>query len=311
MSIDKKCAPGKVYKDGSCLSDESLKKIILNYNKKNKDKININLPRKELVTILERKLSNVCNEQTCWLKLDVVQELEDKFKEDVEENTFRPKGPAKKYEWLSTTHINEVIEQYQNVHKNFIFLGAVPYDFEDLAVLGIHDLNFDTLIKDGKTKIGLVINLDNHDQGGSHWVSLFADLEKSQVYFFDSVGQPPRKRIRKFINRIVKFLYHKKYNTKLQINDTINTIKSMQKLSEKEKYKQLTSSKYLKNLLDGSFDIKYNTKQHQFRNSECGVYSINFIVRLVNGEPYTSIVENITKDEEMNKFRKEYFRNVN
>ena len=85
----------------------------------------------------------------------------------------------------------------------------------------------------------------------------------------------------------------------------------MQKLSEKEKYKQLTSSKYLKNFLDGSFDIKYNTKQHQFRNSECGVYSINFIVRLVNGEPYTSIVENITKDEEMNKFRKEYFRNVN
>ena len=125
-------------------------------------------------------------------------------KEDVEENTFRPKGPAKKYEWLSTTHINDVIEQYQNVHKNFIFLGAVPYDFEDLAVLGIHDLNFDTLIKDGKTKIGLVINLDNHDQGGSHWVSLFADLEKRQVYFFDSVGQPPRKRIRKFMERDVE-----------------------------------------------------------------------------------------------------------
>ena len=35
----------------------------------------------------------------------------------------------------------------------------------------------------------------------------------------------------------------------------------------------------IKNLFK-DFDIRYNTVQHQFNNSECGVYSINFVIRL-------------------------------
>ena len=58
------------------------------------------------------------------------------------------------------------------------------------------------------------------------------------------------------------------------------------------------------------FDIRYNSKQHQFNNSECGVYSINFIVRLVSGESFDEITNNITKDPKMNECRKSYFRNV-
>lgn len=299
LDPDKKCAPGKKYTNGSCFTAESLRKIVQNYNKRNENKIDPNLPKEKIVDELEKKLSDKCSDQTCWLRLDFVKELDN---EDIETNTFRPKGPSKKYEWLSTTHINEVIEQYHNVHKDFLFLGAVPYDFEDLPVLGISDIKFDELKKQGKYKIGMVINLDEHYKNGSHWVALYADLNKNQIYFFDSLGRNPLKRIRKFINKITKYMYHKKYSKDLPINDII----------EKFRNKNLiTSNKHIKNLLGSGFDIRYNHIQHQFENSECGVYSINFILRLVEGETFDSIIHNIIKDEEMNDNRKIYFRNVN
>jgi hypothetical protein len=305
---DEKCAPTKKYQDGSCFTYESLKKIAESYNTRNNDKIDTSLNKEALVQTLENKLSNKCSEQTCWLRLDFVKEMDNK---EIENNTFRPSGPSKKYEWLSTTHINEVIEQYQEKYKDFLFFGAVPYDFEDLPVLGMHNINFDNLKKENKTKIGVVINLDEHYKDGSHWVALYADLNKFQVYFFDSIGKRPYKRIRKFINKITKYMYHQKFGEKLHINDVIEKFKKIKGLPEDKVTKFIESNSYLKNLLGGGFDIRYNHIQHQFNNSECGVYSINFITRLVEGETFDDIITNITKDEAMNQNRKVYFRNVN
>ena len=114
---DMKCAPSKKYSDGSCFTLDILKKIASNYNSKNSNKINTDLSKAELVNELENRLKNKCSDQTCWLRLDIVKELDN---EDIKSNTFRPKGPSKKYEWLSTSHINEVIEQYQKIHNNFL-----------------------------------------------------------------------------------------------------------------------------------------------------------------------------------------------
>ena len=308
LDPDMKCAPGKKYVDGSCFSLDVLKKIATKYNEKNSNKIDLNLGKTELVNELENRLQDKCSEQTCWLRLDIVKALDDK---NILTSTFRPKGPNQKYEWLSTTHINDVIEQYQNIHSDFLFLGAVPLDFEDLQVLGISDLNFSELEKSGKTKIGMVINLDEHWKEGSHWVGLFSDLEKNQIYYFDSLGKKPLKRTRKFINKLSKYLYQKKYKEKLPINDILNKIKEVDVNKVNEKYKKIENNPYIKKIIDGNFDIRYNNIQHQFENSECGVYSIDFIVRLVSGESFDNVINNITSDEEMNKNRKIFFRNVN
>ena len=305
---DKKCAPSKKYLNGSCFSLDILKKIANNYNNKNSNKINLNSSKLELVKELETRLNDKCSDQVCWLRLDIVKELEN---EDVENNTFRPKGPRKKYEWLNTTHINEVIKQYHNIHNNFLFLGAVPLDFEQLPILGISDLKFEELVDQGKTKIGLVINLDEHWKDGSHWVALYTDLEKNQIYYFDSLGKKPLKKTRKFINRITKYLYSKKYNKNLPINDVVEKFKNLNKLKEDKLENIINSNEYIKNLIGGGFDIRYNNIQHQFKNSECGVYSMNFIIRLVSGESFDNIINNITNDDLMNENRKIYFRNVN
>jgi len=300
---DEKCAPGKKLDKGSCFTTEALIKIANNYNKNHTDKIDVTLSREKLIDVLEEKLKDVCSEQTCWLRLNIVKELKN---DDIENNTFRPEGPNKQYEWLSTSHIDDVMEQYQKVNKNFLFLGAVPYDFEQIKMLGIHNLNFTDLEKQGKTEIGMVINLDEHWQNGSHWVGLYINLVKYQIYYYDSVGSKPGKRVRAFISRVTKYLYRKRFHEDIKIGDVINKLKKYASSQSGGTY----NDKYVKNIMNGGFDIRYNKNKHQFDDSECGVYSIYFIERLITGESFDNITNNIIKDDVINQRRKLYFRNV-
>ena len=306
--INKKCAPNKIYKDGSCMSIESLIKIAQKWNIKNKDKINIIEDKQYLVNELDSKLQNKCSNQLCWLRLDLVKELEDN--DDLLNNTFRPLGPNGKYDWLSTTDIDNVIAQYQEKYPEFLFLGAVPYDFEDLKFLGLSNLNFKELEEENKYKIGMVINLDEHYKGGSHWVALYTNLLTNQIYFFDSVGKKPRKRIKKFINKIIKYLYYKKYNKKLSIQFIYEKLKNYNKLSNSDHKHFFNTNIEIQNLIN-NFDIRHNHIQHQFKDSECGVYSIYFITKLVSDIPFDTVINTIILDDEMNKYRKKYFVNVN
>jgi hypothetical protein len=247
------------------------------------NKIQITENKEELVKELESRMKNTCSDQTCWLRTDFVKAMND---EEIENDTFRPEGPSNKKEWLSTTDINNVVSQYQEKFKDFLFLGAVPADFLELEILGIKDLDFHELNKEGKNKIGMVINLDESWKSGSHWVALYANLDKDQIYYFDSFGKKPHKRTKKFINKIFTYMYKSKFKKNPRINDIIKG-----------------------GAIIKDFDVKYNSQQHQFSNTECGVYSMNFIIRLVRGETFEEITNNITKDAEMNKCRDSYFRN--
>lgn len=291
--MDTKCAPDRQYQQGSCLKNDEIQKISIAYNKEHpNDTIQLTNNKEKNIKKLNNKFNNKygCSSQVCWLQQNFVKNIFDK--DDPVKTTFRPRGPNAKFDWLSTTNINDVIQQYEKLYPDFLFLGAVPYDFEELPQLPIRSLNFNELENNSIHKIGMVINLDEHDQPGSHWVALFANLSNNQVYFFDSVGKKPGRKIRKFITRITKHLYKKKYNQNLDIH----------------KLKNSENNKYYKNV-DNFFDIKYNHIQHQFKNSECGVYSINFILRLLKGETFDDIINNITNDDDMNKCRKTYFRN--
>ena len=101
--------------------------------------------KKHLLKELTSKLENICNDQICWLKQDFIKSLKDK---DILE-TFRPKGPEGKFEWLSTTHINKVMEQYEKKYNDFKFYGAVPIDFDDLPSLELKDINYQQLLDNG------------------------------------------------------------------------------------------------------------------------------------------------------------------
>lgn len=294
---DKKCAPSKDYKEGSCFTEVDLKKMSIAYNiyvekgKVDGTKIEIKNDKKHLLTELTSRLENTCDNQICWLKQKFVKDMKDK---DILNNTFRPTGPEGRFEWLSTLHINDVMEQYEKKYKDFKFFGAVPMDFNDLPFLGIKNMNFDELYDSGKTKLGFVFNLDEHWQSGSHWVSLYADLDKNIINYLDSYGKRPEKRVRNLVKRISKWCYgktHCKTNVCSELNESDSFMR--------------TNSK---NRIENKMDIDYNHNRHQYKNSECGVYSLNFILRQLNGETFEQITKNKTLDDDMHSCRDVYFR---
>lgn len=297
---DKRCAPSKKFENGSCYTIESLKKIatVFNSQKKNENKqIVISNNKQQLLKQLTNRISEC---QSCWLRTELIKNIND----DTINNTFRPLGPDKKTAWLSTTDINEVAEQYEEKYNDFVFLGAVPFDFMELDMLEINNINLKKLEKDGKTQIGLVINLDEHNQNGSHWVALYTNLIKKQIYFFDSVGEKPGKKIKWFVNKLTNYFHQRDNNSNLKVGGIMKIMNRIKTKEIKDKYTSLLQDKV------SDIDMRYNKIQHQFKDTECGVYSINFIVRLTGGESFNDITNNITKDDKMNLCRETYFRNV-
>lgn len=291
---NQKCAPSRIYDGYSCFSFKSLKIIADAYNKhvgkdhKNYIKINNIKSKEELVKILHQRIE-YCNEnQLCWYDQPWFKKIKDY---DIKYNTFRPVGPLEKYKWLNTTNINNILNQYEHKYTDFLFLGAVPIDFEEISFYNIKNIDFDDLVKDNKTKLGMVINLDEHWQSGSHWVALYADLIKNHIYYFDSYGTKPNKRVIKFMLKIAIWCYNR------------NLINNYNNIN----YNMKNFLKNIKNKYNDALDIRYNKFRHQYKNSECGVYSINFILRLLKGDTFDQITNERTNDDNINTCRTKYF----
>lgn len=289
---DNVCAPSKKYNEGSCFTLENLQFIAEQINSKyfknnykskyNKSKyiyIKTNNNKrgllKDLIEFFKDKYS--CNDQLCWLKTPFMQSYGNS---EILENTFRPKGPAIGNDWLSNFDINKSMKQYEKKYNDFKFFQAAPDDFADLQYLkfnnyhnGINNYEelWDKLKRQNKTRIGTIFNTDDSSGGGQHWNALYFNLNDGEINFFDSVGTRPSKNVRKFIQILQNYFKSKNINSK----------------------------------------YSYNTIQHQFKNSECGVYSMNFIIRRLNGESFKDITTNIIKDDRMNLCRRKYFTNIN
>ncbi len=223
--------------------------------------------KKELLRALTKNIKNKydCDDQLCWLNLPIMPN------DEVKNDTFRPDGPNEGTKWLSTTDIDKVLKQYESVYKDFVSFGAVPRDFKKLSNLEINapHYNFDNLLNSNKSKIGMVVNFDYSTGRGTHWVAVYVDLKKGQIYYSDSYGTKPIKEIKDFMDYSENFI--------------------------KKKY------------LNINIDRKNNMMQHQKKNSECGVYSINFILRLLKGESFNDLTSKRLPDDSVNKCRNKYF----
>jgi len=292
-----KCAPSKTFSEGSCFTIESLQKLANAYNREvgedSNKQILITNSKTNLIKELSNRISECKNDQLCWLNVDWIQNIKDN---EIHKNTFRPIGPQARFKWLNTTNINEIMVQYQGKYPNFKFLGAVPYDFEELEQLNIGNINFDELINQNINKIGLVINFDEHWRSGSHWVGLYANLAKNQIYYFDSYGGKPKNKISKFVKKIALWCYKRHYLNEQEGGSDSD-------IDTESEFMKNTKNKYEKKM-----DIEFNKNRHQFKNSECGVYSVNFILRLLKGETFNEICSVITPDDKVNECRKTYFR---
>jgi len=274
---DKRCAPGNSFENGSCITLHSLIKLANAYNRDNSDKIklydgyenkNPTKYKRYLLKSFKKKVYK-CKNQRCWLEQGYTRNLTNSDKDKILDNTYRPDGPTGRFEWLNTIHIDQMMGQYENVYTEFKFLGAVPMDFDELPNLGIKNLNFNELEKEGIYKLGIVFNLDEHYKSGSHWVGLFADLKNGIVRYLDSYGISPDERVVILVNRMLKYMKKKGINA----------------------------------------TYEFNKIRHQFKGSECGVYSTNFIIRMLRGDTFEQICNDKTSDDKINRCRNRYFIN--
>ena len=57
-----------------------------------------------------------------------------------------------------------------------------------------------------RSYVGVVFNLDRHDQSGSHWVGLFVNIPKRVISYYDSTASPPPQYIKFFIDMLERNL---------------------------------------------------------------------------------------------------------
>jgi len=244
------CSPALHRRAGeTCLPTSSLERLTKIWNKKYpRHKINVgNTTRKATkrdqdagksknAFVWKRLREAIKKEYDCESEYCLVKKLPG-LNESSKKNMmkyFRPEKPqawAKNpRQWLDSYNIEDVLNQYEQSDKTFEFIGPVPIDFDTkIGAFGkciVDELcNIDLIAaqKAGTEKIGIVFNLDKHDEPGSHWVCAFVDIPKKSAYYFDSYGYPPQEEI---VNLLQRF--------KIQYCDNIyyNDIRHQRKGSE-------------------------------------------------------------------------------
>jgi len=254
----KNCSPvieGKTPKGAdTCFPEYILLKIRDAYNADTRHTpIQETDPTKIWHTLRER-LKPQCQTEDCWLG----QLKNTTLRKQINDLVFAPKQPPEwkknPTEWLSNFDIFAVLKQYEAAHPQFKVIGPTPIDYatrlpeqngkcvwEDLC-----HLDLARLIKaEGKRKIGVVFNLDRYDEPGSHWTSMFIDVDHRLVFYFDSAANP----------------------TPGEVNTLVQEIKKQG------------------NAMGIDFQYMENwPKSHQLSDTECGMYSLFFIITMLTGE---------------------------
>lgn len=270
-----RCSPKASVQEGmksgyTCYSLPQLRELTLAYNNLRPD---APLPidkrtRAQLHRQLMKAMDQVCADEFCWAEKT---NLKHKYKE-----IFRPIQPAEwsrnKRTWLNTNDIVNVMKQYEDLHKTFRFLGVFPIDFTDRAPYGtcygdeMCDFHIDKLKEAKQNEFAFVLNLDKHDEPGSHWVAVYCNIDPKLpnfgIFYYDSVGMKPGSYVSKFMENIRSQVNHK------------------------------------------DFVVSHNKIQKQFKNTECGMFSMIFLTQcLIKKASFHEICSYMPKDDDINKLR--------
>lgn len=308
-----KCFANSKGYNSSCYNQTNLTKMANDWNKyldntflqggkskdikSNKDKFKIkNIEKKDsktlwnIINYINTKFFN-CQNEYCWSNLPYIKGKSSLLAQ------FIPRKPRvwlkDNNTWLNTNDIENVLYQYEKRFPEFKFLGVSPIDYnyqyygncvsEEICHLDIKK----QFNEKKKNLLGIIFNLDRHNEPGSHWVAVFANLKKKEVYYYDSYGLRPPYEIRVLMRDIT------------QLGNFI----SEEDLNKSKTGECLDNC----NLESNVFKSYYNNVRHQYKNSECGVYSMHFIISFLEGQTFDQIINNIITDDEINKFRDIYY----
>lgn len=187
---------------------------------------------------------------------------------------FKPSGPANSTQLLDNFNIDDTLGRFELLGKEmfgkkFYHVGFQMIDFLDTNG-ELANINLLKLINDGYDCMGVIINTDVSSGGGKHWFALYCDLSSNPITIehFNSSGNPARESIIEW------------------------TAKQAEKLR--------ASGKQV-------FEILAGSKTVQKSNTECGMWSIIYILWRLTGHTREEFYNAGPSDEDMIKLRKLIF----
>lgn len=229
--------------------------------------------------------------QVLTRRLDVTEHAlaDTTSQQSISKHAYRPKAPrtwmsSDSSKWLSTEDIDQVMRQYESARSDFKFMGVTPINFLDRPITyggrcvspQMCALDIASLVQGGRVAhIGVVMNMDKHDDVGSHWVAIYVGLRPASpnfgVFYYDSVAKSPEPHIASWMKSVAKILRG------------LNKTSKVQTLS--------------------------NKVRRQFGQSECGIFSMMFLIAcIVTKSTFSDICATLGNDQAMKAARKILFR---
>tara|TARA_B100002051_G_C16733851_1_gene639913 strand:+ start:1980 stop:2498 length:519 start_codon:yes stop_codon:yes gene_type:complete len=171
------------------------------------------------------------------------------------------------------------MRQYETKYPSFAYLGASPVDFdakprdgsEKCVWVRLCDLSIARELAKKKTRMAVILNADPHYKDGSHWMTLFINLNDRYLFYFDSTGDPMPRQVKKLVKR-------------LQAEGAA---------------------------LGLHLRLIVNRVPHQRQNTECGVYALYAVSRLLEGtDTPRSLMGARIPDDAMFSFRRKFFNHT-
>lgn len=229
----------------------------------------------EIWNFLRNNLENKCTKESCWLRQNFMKSGLDK---KLLNYTFAPEMPhswlKNPHEWLTSNDISNVMQQYEKKYPYFKFIGPSPIDFDTRLHHGecvweeLCKFNLKREIGQGIMFVGMVFNTDPHHKDGSHWISLVINVKKKIICFFDSTGYKIPKEVQTFVDRVIT--QGQKHNIEFKYDDTENI-------------------------------------EHQKGGTECGMYSLYFIIYMLEHGDFNHFKNKRLGDDYVFKYREKLF----
>ena len=197
---------------------------------------------------------------------------------------FKAEGPRETNGLLNNYNIDNTLARWA-VEYNFFFpcsFAMMDFDsthepFSTISILDVYNGNYEmellgNTIRRKNTCFGCIVNTDYSSGGGKHWTAAFIDMRNSDcvtIEYFNSVANPPTKQITIWLERRKKELSSFFKNVKICVVTSVD---------------------------------------HQFGDSECGLYSLFYIRRRLECTSYEFFEKDPIPDKVMKQFRKYVFR---
>jgi hypothetical protein len=294
MADDGYCAPHRkdlFAETGSCLTRKELGQVAETYNEFHEETPipkEIFAKKDALHRELSKRFADACTEEGeyCWLQK--MPRSSEAVKQNLQ--NFKPLMPSAWYAdrrtWLNTYDILFVMKQYERYHQHFKFLGVLsrdfmnPYSSDSTSCVARHmcKLNVNrTLLRKGRTEFGIVLNHDKHYESGSHWVAVFGSFDPRSpqygIFYYDSVAKPPKPEVLAYLEKMKR-----QFETRAPPPEE-------------------------------PFAIGINRRQHQFKNTECGMFAINFLATCLDNPTlsFAEIMDRPIDDEVVNGLRNTFY----